>query len=132
MFARTKRSGRHEYLQIVHNDRVDGKIRQRVIGTLGRLDRLRESGDLGRLLSSLSRYEEHTVVLTAHQRGELAEARTRRIGPDLVFGRLWEELGIRSVLEERLGTRRFEFNVERAVYLTLILNSLKSEVLVDQ
>ena len=120
MFARTKRSGRHEYLQIVHNDRVDGKIRQRVIGTLGRLDRLRESGDLGRLLSSLSRYEEHTAVLTAHQRGELAEARTRRIGPDLVFGRLWEELGIRSVLEERLGTRRFEFNVERAVYLTVL------------
>jgi len=120
MFARTKRSGRHEYLQIVHNDRVDGKIRQRVIGTLGRLDRLRESGDLGRLLSSLSRYAEQTAVLTAHQRGELAEARTRRIGPDLVFGRLWEELGIRSVLEERLGVRRFEFSVERAIYLTVL------------
>ena len=120
MFARTKRSGRHEYLQIVHNDRAGGKIRQRVIGTLGRLDRLRESGDLGRLLSSLSRYAEQTAVLTAHQRGELAEARTRRIGPDLVFGRLWEELGIRSVLEERLGARHFEFSVERAIYLTVL------------
>lgn len=120
MFARTKRSGRHEYLQIVHNERVDGKIRQRVIGTLGRMDRLRESGDLGRLLSSLSRYAEQTAVLTAHQRGELPEARTRRIGPDLVFGRLWEELGIRSVLEDLLEERRFEFNVERAVYLTVL------------
>jgi hypothetical protein len=30
MFAHTKKSGRHEYLQIFHNDRVDGKIRQRV------------------------------------------------------------------------------------------------------
>ncbi|MDP2955538.1 MAG: IS1634 family transposase [Longimicrobiales bacterium] len=120
MFARTKRSGRHEYLQIVHNDRAGGKIRQRVIGTLGRLDRLRESGDLGRLLSSLSRYAEQTAVLTAHQRGELAEAWTRRIGPDLVFGRLWEELGIRSVLEERLGARHFEFSVERAIYLTVL------------
>lgn len=120
MFARTKKSGRHEYLQIVHNDRVDGKIRQRVIGTLGRLDRLRESGDLARLLSSLSRYEEHVAVLAAHSRGESPEAEARSIGPDLVFGRLWEELGIGAVLRKRLERRHFEFDVERAVYLTVL------------
>lgn len=120
MFARTKKSGRHEYLQIVHNDRVDGKVRQRVIGTLGRLDRLRESGDLGRLLSSLGRYEERVAVLGAHERGEWPEALARSIGPDLVFGRLWEELGIGAVLRTRLEHRRFEFDVERAVYLTVL------------
>jgi len=120
MFARTKKSGRHEYLQIVHNDRVDGKVRQRVIGTLGRLDRLRESGDLGRLLSSLGRYEERVAVLGAHERGEWPEALARSIGPDLVFGRLWEELEIGAVLRTRLERRRFQFDVERAVYLTVL------------
>ncbi len=120
MFPRTKRSGRHEYLQIVHNDRVDGKIRQRVIATLGRLDRLEESGQLGRLLASLSRYERQAAVLTAHQRGEIPEARTIRIGPDIVFGRLWEKLGIRAALERLLRGRHFEFAVERAVFLTVL------------
>lgn len=120
MFARTKKSGRHSYLQIVHNERIDGKVRQQVIGTLGRLDRLQESGALGRLLASLGRYEEHTAVLTAHQRGELPEARARRIGPDLVFGRLWEELDVGSILKKLLRSRRFEFDVERAVYLTVL------------
>jgi hypothetical protein len=40
MFARVKKSGPHEYLQIVENRRVEGKVAQRVIATVGRLDRL--------------------------------------------------------------------------------------------
>lgn len=120
MFARTKRSGRHEYLQVVHNERVDGKVRQRVIATLGRVDQLQASGQLGRLLASLGRYEQQTAVLTAHRRGETPEARTIRIGPGLVFDRLWEELGIRAVLEGLLRPRHFEFAVERAVFLTAL------------
>jgi len=37
MFARVKKSGRYESLQIIHNERVGGKVRQNVIATLGRL-----------------------------------------------------------------------------------------------
>ena len=40
MFFRHKRSGRIEYLQIVKNERVDGKPRQSVVATLGRVDEL--------------------------------------------------------------------------------------------
>ena len=46
MFPRVKRSGKYEYLQIVENRRVDGKVRQQVIASLGRFDKLRESGEL--------------------------------------------------------------------------------------
>ena len=35
MFFRHKRSGHTEYLQIVKNERVDGKPRQAVVATLG-------------------------------------------------------------------------------------------------
>lgn len=52
MFVRTKKSGRHEYLQLVHNRRVDGRVRQQVRATLGRLDQLRESGELDRVIAS--------------------------------------------------------------------------------
>ena len=42
------------------------------------------------------------------------------IGPDLVFGRLWKELGLGTTLNRLLMDRGFEFPVERAVYLTVL------------
>ena len=35
MFLRTKKSGRYEYLQLVHNSRSEGQVRQQVLATLG-------------------------------------------------------------------------------------------------
>ncbi len=49
MFPRTKWNGKYTYLQIVENHRVNGKTRQQVIASLGRLDKLTESGQLGNL-----------------------------------------------------------------------------------
>ena len=50
MFVRAKNSGAYEYLQVVHNERVDGCVRQRVIATLGRVDRLQQEGHIDALL----------------------------------------------------------------------------------
>lgn len=44
----------------------------------------------------------------------------RRIGGPLVFGRLWEDRGCRSVLEDLAGGRAFEFAVARAVFATVL------------
>ena len=46
MFVRIKKSGRHQYLQVVENRREGSKVVQRVIATLGRMDRLQEKGDI--------------------------------------------------------------------------------------
>jgi hypothetical protein len=43
-----------------------------------------------------------------------------RIGPDLVFGHLWRETGCQAVLRQQLARRGFGFNVERAIYLTVL------------
>jgi hypothetical protein len=120
MFLRSKKSGRHEYLQLVHNRRVEGRVRQQVLATLGRLDRLRESGQLDSLIASLSRFSEVSAVLGPESRTAREGAETVRIGPALVFERLWEETGIRRVLLRLLGDRKFEFDVERAVFLTVL------------
>jgi hypothetical protein len=47
MFFRHKRSGRTEYLPIVKNERVDGKPRQSVVVTLGRVDERRTAPSTG-------------------------------------------------------------------------------------
>jgi hypothetical protein len=44
----------------------------------------------------------------------------QRIGPDLVFGRLWKECGIQEVIQSLLQARRYDFEVERAIYLTVL------------
>ena len=46
MFARVKKSGNNQYLQIVENRKISGKVVQRVISTVGRLDRLQEKGEI--------------------------------------------------------------------------------------
>jgi hypothetical protein len=120
MFVRSKKSGAYEYLQIVYNERIDGRVKQRVIATLGRLDVLQKTGQLDALLASCSRFAEHTAVLTAHRQGRISTAEKVRIGPVLVFERLWKELGLPKVLRRLLAERKFEFDVERAVFLTVL------------
>jgi len=120
MFVRTKKSGAYQYLQIVQNERVEGRVRQQVIATLGRLDVLQKTGQLDALLASCARFAEHSAVLSAHRQGRLAAAEKVAIGPALVFERLWQELGFPQLFAQLLQDRKFEFDVERAVFLTVL------------
>jgi len=43
-----------------------------------------------------------------------------RIGPPLVFERLWRDIGCRAVIDDALAERAFEFPVERAIFLTVL------------
>jgi Transposase DDE domain len=120
MFFRTKPAGSYRYLQIVHSVREGKKVRQQVIATLGRLDLLEASGQLERLMRSGLRHCRSFALLDAHAAGEIQPVAIRRIGPDLVFARLWKESGISEVLRLVLKTRQYEFDVERAIYLTVL------------
>lgn len=120
MFFRVKKSKQNQYLQIVENFRADGRVRQRVLHTLGRLDELQNSGKLDALLASGARFAEHSLLLTAHKNGQVPAVRTKRIGPALVFERLWKETGCHDVLSRLLKNRAFEFDVERAIFLTVL------------
>ena len=120
MFARVKKSGRYEYLQIVHNERVGDRVKQRVIATLGRLDRLRETGQLDAMLSSCARFSEHAAVISATRENSVTPQTTVHIGPPLVFERIWQQLGLPKVLQGLLQDRKFEFPVERALFMTVL------------
>ena len=120
MFARIKKSGKYQYLQVVHNERIDGRVRQRVIATLGRLDRLTENGQLDGLVESLARYTDHVAVLNAVRHEQVEPEASVHIGPPLVFGRLWEELGLPAIFKRLLAGRRFQFPLERVVFLTVL------------
>jgi transposase len=118
MFFRQKPSGPYRYIQIVDNHREGGKVRQRTLMTVGRLDVLQASGQMDALIRSGMRFCEKLAVIDAAENG--TGGTTLRIGPDLVFGRLWERLGIQGELGAVLKDRRFGFDVERAIYLTVL------------
>jgi hypothetical protein len=120
MFVRVKKIGTYEYLYLVENAREGGRHVQRVIKALGRRDEVEASGLIDGLIASAARHSRRSIVLSSFYRGELPELRRASIGPDLVFGRLWAETGCRDVLNSLLTDRRFAFDVERAVYLTVL------------
>ena len=62
MFVRQKRVGGYTYLQLVENSRVEGKTRQRVVATLGRVDVLEKKGGVDALLRSLGRFADKVEV----------------------------------------------------------------------
>ena len=120
MFVRTQTNGSRTYLLIVDNQWVDGKVKQRVLHRLGRLDELLAGGKLDSLLQSLGRFSGKLTVLGSHARGESITTRSARIGPSLIFQRLWQTCSVDKVLTDLLGRRHFEFSVERAIFLTVL------------
>lgn len=120
MFVRTKGTGGYKYLQIVENYRQDSKIKQRVLLTLGRKEQLVGSGKLDNLARSLLRFSEKLRVVEAHRDGGLKARSAVSIGPALIFGRLWEELEIDRIIEGLLEGRKYQFSLERAIFLTVL------------
>ncbi len=121
-----KRAGPHQYLQLVENRREGNRTRQRILATLGRLDRLHATGQVDGLLRALGRFAQAVQVQQAHARGDLEALSVRRIGPGLIFGRLWKQLEIDRVLNELLRERRFSFDVERAIFATVVHRLVES------
>lgn len=109
MFFRAKQAGGRTYLQLVKNEWRDGKTRQQVIATLGRLDKLLESGMFGSLLRSGTRFNISSIscdgaaseddTLSTHQVGKLV-----RVSPSTVVS--WTNSGRLRAYRTPGGHRR--------------------------
>lgn len=120
MFVRAKTVRGVIYLQIVENQRVGGRTKQRVVSSLGRLDQLQATGSLESLSVSLARFSEQVAVLGELKALDVSVLPRREIAPALVFGKLWRSLKLDQVMRILLRDRRFEADVEQAVFLTVL------------
>ena len=93
MFVRVKKVGPYQYLQIAQNRREGKRVKQSIIATLGRLDKLTASGAIDQLLRSAARFAERLMVLAEHSSDahDSPYATVVSIGPALIFERLWRE-----------------------------------------
>ena len=122
MFFRLKKSGERGYVQIVENKRDGAAVRQRVIANVGRADELAASGALASLIASGAKLTDQVLLINAldeDAEGALSVT-AKRIGGPMLFGRIWERLGVADVLTHLLKERAFEFPVERAVFVAAL------------
>ena len=122
MLLRVKNVGTYRYLQIAQNRREGKRVKQSIIATLGRLDKLTDRGAIDQLLRSAARFAQRLLVLAEHpcDAHDAPDAKVVSIGPALIFERLWRETGCQEVLRQRLATRHLHFDVERAVFMTVL------------
>jgi hypothetical protein len=124
MFSRLKtvRAGRrsYQYLQLVENHRENGRVRQRLIASLGRLDQLLDRGDLEQVVKGLVRYLPQVRLIEAQREQSLVAESDRIWGPVLVFERLWQELQLHGLFEKLGASRRLGFDLERCAFAIVL------------
>jgi len=125
MYIRTKTyknkdGSTRTYLYIVEGKRVNGKVRQRIVANLGRLEKLRE-GKLDKLIEGLAKFSRKQWI---ELKASSLEAKwAKEYGPALIFRRLWEKLGLDRILRELLSGTEISIDVEEAVF-AMVLNRL--------
>jgi len=104
------------YLHLLRSRRVNGKTRQELVCTLGRLDVLRADGGLDRLIAGLARYSERQWV----QMQALTSGWDKVYGPVLVFRRLWERLGLDEEMHRLQAGTEVKFSVDEAAFAMVL------------
>jgi hypothetical protein len=120
MFVRTKmiRRGKKEYryLQLVENQRVKGRVQQKVIFTLGRIESVNPD-QVDRIVAAFGKYTQHAQVLRHIEELHLHNA--RNWGDMWVLSHLWDEVGLTRIFANILWHRNFEIDIERAIRATV-------------
>lgn len=110
--CRNKDGSTRSYLHLLRSRRVNGRTRQELVCTLGRLDVLQAEGGLDRLIEGLARYSEKQWV----QMQALEGGWQKIYGPVLVFWRLWEQLGLTRLLADLQTKTKVQFSIDEAVF----------------
>ena len=122
MFTRISRSGGRSYLQLVESFRENGKVKQRMVASLGRLDEVKVKAlisDLERSIGIKPAAPEQSVTATL----PISFASARAYGDLYALQCLWQELGLGAALNRSLRSSRRQFDAE-ALIRTMVFNRL--------
>ena len=122
MFTRISRSGGRSYLQLVESFRENGKVKQRMVASLGRLDEVKVKAlieDLERCIGVKPVALEQAIPATI----PIAFASARAFGDLYALQCLWQELGLGAALNRTLRSSKRQFDAE-ALIRTMVFNRL--------
>ncbi|HLE81748.1 MAG TPA: IS1634 family transposase [Dehalococcoidia bacterium] len=115
--ARNKDGSIRYYLQLVRAYRQDGKVRQELVCSIGRLDEIKGDGGLDRLIASLARHSERCWI---DAEAEGVDRWDKVYGPVLVFRRLWEDLWLARGLGKVQEETWVDFPLEEAAFAMVL------------
>jgi hypothetical protein len=98
MYVRLNRHATgHAYLQIVRSFREDGKVKQEVVFTLGRLDVLQGTGQLDNIVAALGKYATRQTWIDLSK--DVSIEQVHHLGAAHVVSRMMERLGLKAMFE---------------------------------
>lgn len=115
MFLKITAARGYQYLKLVESYREEGKVKQRQIANLGRLEHLKKGGQLttiGKRLLALDGKNFPTI-------DELQELNRLCYG-DLVYKKLWDKYQFTGLLKDINKSRRVQYDFWQTVYLLVI------------
>lgn len=119
--AKNKDGSKREYFQLAESVRINGKPRNRVICTLGRVDDPETQEKIEKMAQSLLKVCDNLKLLDLSE--NLKAEYSKEYGPFLVFQRLFFELGFDRIFKENFSDIEAEFDVTEAIF-NMMLNRL--------
>lgn len=126
MFSRiTKQKNKdgstREYLCIVENNWVNGKVRQKTILNLGRVDKLTETELADTVAQAISKYTNKQKVINLLT--DIVPASAKTYGEVLIFRKLWKELKLDRLLKKYFRDTEKEVDLTEAIF-AMVCNRL--------
>jgi hypothetical protein len=99
MYLRVNRNAQGvAYLQIMRSYREDGKVKQQILFTFGRLDALQATGQIDAMVRALSRFATREQLIDLSK--DVSVSQVYHLGAAQVVSRMLERLGLKRLLEK--------------------------------
>lgn len=123
VIQKSKKNGKRSYLQFVESVRTEKGPRQKILVNIGRIDDKAGRERLEVLAQSLLKMSETVHLLNFDD--EIEGKSSKQLGCELVFRRLFEDIGLNEILAKVFGGVRTDFDVKDALF-NLVLNRLSA------
>ena len=123
---KNKNGSKRDYLLLVANKKISGKVRQVTVTNFGRVGEANTLID--EIAEKISEYSNKVKFINLST--ELKSSWSKEYGPVLIFKKIWEDLGLPGFLEHYLKKKKITFKAVDIIF-SLVLNRLlepKSEL----
>jgi transposase len=124
MFIRVTKSKNHEYVKVVENYREDGKVKQKVIANLGKLEDIsqREAENIASKLLLLAKSKKS---VTQNELLPNLEELGRYNYGYVVYRKLWNRFKLDEILDKLVEGREIEYDFKSVIFSMVVDRLLK-------
>ena len=117
MFLKVSKSKGNEYISIAHSYREKGKIKQKIIGKIGKKSDFSKD-DIEKIIKSLVKLMNSNMITTNPD--NISESERLKWGCIEVYRKLWNMFGFDNILKIAFKDSLHEFNALNAIFLMIL------------